>query len=103
MSFLGIDLSNIPKDNYTNPTVFIIPVLYVVSSVISIRLTTSTGKKREEEIIEIKNSKEPEKKEPEMPDMASQMQKNMTWLIPIMSVTISLIAPLRTSIILVSK
>ena len=107
MEFLGIDLSNIPKEKLNNPTVYIIPVLYVISSVISIRLTTSMAKKqKEKEVIEIKDDKAIAKKEPEMPempDMATQMNKNMTWLIPIMSVSISFIAPLRISIILAIK
>ena len=40
MSFLGLDLSNVPKDHMNNWTVYIIPVLYILTSIISIRLTT---------------------------------------------------------------
>jgi len=40
MNFLGLDLSNIPQKNYKDVKVFIIPVLYVISSFISIKLST---------------------------------------------------------------
>ena len=46
MDFLGIDLSNIPSRNWGNPTVYIIPGLYVISSIISMKITTSAGKKK---------------------------------------------------------
>ena len=37
MNFLGLDLSNVPSSNYKDPTVYIIPGLYVVSSMISMK------------------------------------------------------------------
>ena len=40
MNFLGLDLSKIPQQNMGDYTVYIIPVLYIISSFISIRLTT---------------------------------------------------------------
>ena len=40
MSFLGLDLSNVPKDHLNDWTVYIIPVLYILTSIVSIRLTT---------------------------------------------------------------
>ena len=36
MDFLGLDLSKVPKDNMGDWTVYIIPVLYVISSITSI-------------------------------------------------------------------
>lgn len=45
MDFLGIDLSNIPSRNWKNPTVYIIPGLYVISSIISMKITTSVEKR----------------------------------------------------------
>lgn len=90
MDFLGLDLSNIPKENWKDITVYIIPVLYVISSVISMKLTSAAPKsKKKEDIIVVENGKTVEE-----PDMASQMNKNMMLLMPIMSVSISLIAPL---------
>ena len=103
MDFIGLDLSNIPQENWQNPTVYIIPVLYVLTTMVSMKLTTkmtqaNTDKK--EDVIEIKpekdekeSSNEDEKKE-EMQDMATQMSKSMSWFMPIMSVSISIIAPL---------
>ena len=43
MDFLGLDLSNIPVENKSDIKVFIIPLLYVVSSIISMKLTTKMG------------------------------------------------------------
>ena len=42
MNFLGLDLNKVPQENYKDITVFIIPVLYVISSVVSIRLSMKT-------------------------------------------------------------
>ena len=46
MNFLGLDLSKIPQQNMTDYTVYIIPVLYILSSFISIRITTAKQQKR---------------------------------------------------------
>ena len=91
MNFLGLDLSNVPQENYKNLTVYIIPILYVISSMISIKLTTQMNAKKEEKkdiVIDKEGKKE------EDVDMAAQMNKSMAWMMPIMSVSISLIAPL---------
>lgn len=82
MNFLGVDLSSIPKDNYKDWTVFIIPLLYIISSCISIKLTQVQTQ-----------TKQPEKKDDE-PDMTAQMNKSMTWMMPILAVSVSLVAPL---------
>jgi len=95
MKFLGLDLSNVPKENMSDWTVYIIPILYVVSSIVSIRLTTNMNVKTNKQqniIIEGENKKV--KLEEESQDMAGQMNKSMMWLMPIMSVSISIIAPL---------
>lgn len=88
MNFLGLDLSKVPQENFDDMKVFIIPVLYVISSVISIKISTamSTNKKNE-------NDEEKESKE-DPTEMAAQMNKSMSWMMPILSVTISLMAPL---------
>ena len=94
-NFLGVDLSNIPQENIGDPKVYIIPALYVLTSVISMKITTkmNNSKKDKKEIIEIKEeNKEKENLSPE--DMTAQMSKSMTWFMPIMSVSISIIAPL---------
>ena len=48
MDFLGLDLSKVPQENFRDIKVFIIPVLYVISSVVSIKFTTAMTKKKEE-------------------------------------------------------
>ena len=85
MNFFGVDLSSIPKDNYTDWKVFIIPLLYIISSCISIKMTAMQTKKPE---------KKDEDKKDDEPDMTAQMSKSMTWMMPILAVTVSLIAPL---------
>lgn len=99
MDFFGLDLSNIPQENWQDWTVYIIPVLYVLTTMISMKITTKmTGANtKKEDIIEIKNEEEKDKnkgKEPDPQDMAAQMNKSMSWFMPIMSVSIAIIAPL---------
>jgi len=100
MNFAGLDLSNIPRENWNDWTVFIIPALYVLTSMISMRLTTLLLKnknKNKDDIIEIKSEEENAKKDDDKmtpEEMSEQMNKSMTWFMPIMSVSISLIAPL---------
>ena len=81
MDFLGLDLSKVPSQNMSDATVYIIPLLYVVSSIFSIRMTTGKTKKKEEN-----NSSEP--------DMTQQMNKSMSYMMPIMAVSIAFVAPL---------
>ena len=109
MNFFGLDLSDVPSQNYTDWKVYIIPGLYVITSVISTKLTTAMNKKKQEE----KDSKEPivVKKEvkPNDKDKALEVTKNednkdldtmdevnkqMAIMMPLMSVSIALIAPL---------
>ena len=45
MNFLGLDLSKIPQQNLDDWTVYIIPVLYIISTFVSMRITTSMQKK----------------------------------------------------------
>lgn len=93
-NFFGLDLSKIPQENFEDPKVYIIPVLYVLTSIISMRMTTkmNSGNKDKKDIIEIKEDKEKEELSAE--DMTAQMNKSMSWFMPIMSVSISIIAPL---------
>ena len=92
-NFLGLDLSNIPQENFNNPTVYIIPILYVLTSIISMRMSTNMMNKKEDknQIVEVNDDKE---KEPSAEEMTAQMNKSMSWFMPIMSVSISIIAPL---------
>lgn len=89
MKFLGLDLSDIPSENYTNWKVYIIPVLYVFTSFISTKLISLVNK----------DEKKEEKKKEELPqtnetEAMTEMNKQMQLMVPIMSVSIALIAPL---------
>ena len=44
MEFLGLDLSKVPTQSLDDWKVYIIPVLYVITSVISIKITTEIGR-----------------------------------------------------------
>ena len=83
MNFLGLDLSKVPNKNLNDITVYIIPALYVISSFISIKLTTSAQNKK----------KSDESSENEV-DTMTQMNKSMSYMMPIMAVSIAFIAPL---------
>lgn len=87
MDFLGLDLSKVPGNNLGDWTVYIIPALYVISSVVSIRLTTNMAKKKNID-------KQEENGEPDEMQAMQAMNKNMTYMMPIMSVFIAFIAPL---------
>lgn len=99
MNFFGLDLSNIPQENWQDWTVYIIPALYVITTIISMKITTKMTEtnSKKDDIIEIKSEEEKDKnkdKEPDPQDMAAQMNKSMSWFMPIMSVSIAIIAPL---------
>lgn len=91
MNFFGIDLSQVPTKNPTDIKVLIIPILYVISSFISIRLSMATTKKKNKEDKKLitDGTEQEEKYNP-----TEDMNKTMVWMMPIMSVTIAIIAPL---------
>ena len=93
MNFLGLDLSKIPQQNLADWTVYIIPILYILSTFVSMRLTTSmqNANKDKKELTDGEN-KDTERNE--MEDAMAQSNKMMSWMMPIMSVSISLVAPL---------
>lgn len=98
MNFCGLDLSKIPQQNLNDWTVYIIPALYIISTFISMKITTSMQKKskKNDGVIDITEKEEKDSKEEknEMEDMMEQSNKMMSWMMPIMSVSISLVAPL---------
>lgn len=97
MNFLGLDLSKIPQQNMTDYTVYIIPILYILSSFISIRMTTAMQQKqntkKKEIVIDGETGEEVEEKENEV-DAVMQTNKMMSWMMPIMSISIAFVAPL---------
>ncbi len=83
MNFMGLDLSKVPSQNLKDFTVYIIPILYVISSVFSIKLTTNQNKSKGKQ----------DSSSSEM-DMTQQMNKSMSYMMPIMAVSIAFVAPL---------
>ena len=97
MQFCGLDLSKIPQQNLGDWTVYIIPILYIISTFISMRITTSMQSKsnKKDDVIDISENKEKKEEEKnEMEEAMAQSNKMMSWMMPIMSVSISLVAPL---------
>lgn len=92
MDFFGIDLTQVPSKNPTDIKTLIIPVLYVISSFVSIKFSMSTTKKKEKE--EKKLITDGTEQEEEKYNPTEDMNKTMIWMMPIMSVTIAIIAPL---------
>ena len=88
MEFFGLDLSKVPTQNLNDFKVYIIPVLYVISSFISMRISTSMQTKQ-------KDDEGTEKtEENDLNSSMEQANKSMSLLMPIMSVSIAIIAPL---------
>lgn len=97
MSFLGLDLGQIPRQNLADFRVWIIPVLYIISSFVSIRLTTKLQEgKNKNKIIEAKEDEKEQKENKEKAETDTMMQTNkiMNWVMPILSISIAIIAPL---------
>ena len=100
MDFLGLDLSKIPQQNIADYTVYIIPVLYIISSFIMIRMTSamqqqSNRKKNNDSVIDGETGKElTVKDENNEMDAVMQTNKMMSWMMPIMSISIAFVAPL---------
>ena len=89
MEFLGLDLSDIPSQDYTNWKVYVIPGLYVITSIISTKLTMSMNKKSKE-----KDEEKEDKPKDQEQDAMEEMNKQMNFMMPLMAVSIALIAPL---------
>ena len=93
MEFLGIDLSNVPTQDVSNIKTWVIPVLYVISSVVSIRITTKMQTKSTQTSKEVELDENGKPKQQELDPMA-QTNKMMGWFMPVMSVSIAMVAPL---------
>ena len=92
MNFLGLDLSGVPIKDTSDIKVFIIPALYVITTFFSMRLNSSINKKKDKNAL-ITDGKE-EKKEDALQNPMEQANKNMMYIMPIMSISIALVAPL---------
>ena len=96
MEFLGLDLSEIPQQSMSDYRVYIIPGLYIISTFISMRLTTSmqAKAKKKKDVIELDADGKPKADDSNEVDVAMQKNKMMSWMMPIMSISIAFIAPL---------
>lgn len=94
MDFLGIDLSNVLMNSLNNWTAYIIPALYVATSIISTKLNSAQPAKKEEKIVEVKDKKSKKDDDELVDDPVAEMNKNMRIMMPIMSVSIALVVPL---------
>lgn len=99
--FLGLDLSQIPSQNKSDWRVFIIPVLYVVISFLSMKISLGAqGKKKkdENELLNEESSKTELLKDGnsagDMQDAMEQVNQNMSMMFPIMYLAVAIIAPL---------
>lgn len=88
MDFLGLDLSSVPSQALSDWKVYVIPGLYVITTFISMRITTAVQNKKKS-----KDLNDDTKESNEL-DAVAQANKSMSYVMPIMSVSIALIAPL---------
>ncbi len=91
MDFLGLNLAQVPTRS-SDWKAYIIPVLYVIVAIISMRITnpTKTNKKATKENKDEKVLSNPEDEF----DPMAQMNKNMNMMFPVMYLAVALIAPL---------
>ncbi len=88
MEFLGLDLSSVPSSNLSDWRVYVIPVLYIISTFVSLKITTAMQKKNTKPAIKDEQNGEEEF------DMVAQTNKNMTYMMPLIAISISIVAPL---------
>lgn len=97
MDFFGLNLAQVPTKS-SDWKVYIIPFLYVVMSVISMKITMVTNpnqnKKKKEETARTETALVKKGQQEEEFDPVAQMNKNMTYMFPIMYLAVALIAPL---------
>ena len=93
MDFLGLNLAQVPTRS-SDWKAYIIPILYVLVSIISLRVVNNTNKKDKKENPE-ENKEEKSLAKPEDDfDPMEQMNKNMNMMFPVMYLAVALIAPL---------
>lgn len=109
MDFLGLDLSKVPMQNLSDIKVLIIPIIYVITTFVNIKLITNMNKTKEQREKEkedkkrkkqknaITDGKQEESMEEQLESM-QQMTNSMNYMMPIMSIAIALIAPLGLSL-----
>ncbi len=93
MEFFGLDLSSIPSKDFSDWKTYVIPVLYVISTFVSMRITTSMQDKKKKEKATATDNTE-EKEELDELDIMNQTNKSMSYMMPIVAISICFIAPL---------
>lgn len=96
MDLFGIDLSKVPTEDIKNIKVLIIPILYVISSFVSLKMTNSMQEKNKKDNNKnlIGDGSEKEEEKPNELDAMQDINKNMSLFMPIMSISIAIVAPL---------
>ena len=100
LDFCGLDLSLVPNANLKDYKVYIIPVLYVLTSFLSIKITTRKSKKnktlaiaeKSDDSVNEENNKKDAAQEAE--ESMEMMTNSMNYMFPIMAITISFVTPL---------
>ena len=92
MDFFGLNLAQVPTQS-KDWKVYIIPILYVLVAVLSMKVTNKTSTTKPQVTTENKEEKSLTKPEEEFDPMA-QMNKNMNLMFPVMYLAVALIAPL---------
>ena len=83
MEFLGLDLSSIPTQDAKDFRAFIIPVLYVASSIVSMKMTMNMQNQSENKKEEKNNKNENQTESPE--DIMQGTTKSMSYMMPVMA------------------
>ena len=109
MDFLGLDLSKVPMQNLSDIKVLVIPIIYVITTFVNMRLISNMNKTKEQREKEkedkkrkkqknaLTDGKQEESMEEQLESM-QQMTNSMNYMMPIMSIAIALIAPLGLSL-----
>ncbi len=98
MNFLGLNLSKVPMQNLNDFKVYIIPVLYIITTFINIKISMALTQNKKDKNVEKKVSKDGEETTEEQLESMQQMSNSMNYMMPIMSIAIALIAPLGLSL-----
>lgn len=102
MDFLGLDLSQIPSQNKSDWKVFIIPILYVLVSFVSMKISLGAQEKPKKLLNEAKNTVDgketdnikDETENLDFTDAIQQTNQNMSMIFPIMYLAVAVVAPL---------
>ena len=130
MGFLGLDLTAVPMSNWQDFKVLILPIIYLIITLINMKYTNDLQKKgskekkerraaelarryekiqteideledgeeKDKKIKEFEKMKKADQESDELADGTLGMTKGMSFMMPIMSIMVSMIAPLGLSL-----